>query len=61
MSDSAILTRITQIENELAEIKSILAKNLQSQSVIQLEGLLADISVSEEDISSAKRSLFRAE
>jgi hypothetical protein len=54
---TALLTRIELLEQELAEIKAKLSIQ-ESPPYVRLEGLWEDITVTDEDIEEAKRSLF---
>jgi hypothetical protein len=59
MSDTALIERISKIEEELVELKTLLAKNKESNQVLQLKGLLKGVHISEEDITKARKSLFK--
>jgi hypothetical protein len=55
---SVLLTRIELIERELAEIKQKLLTD-DHPPAVKLEGLWADIDVTEEDIEDARHAVFR--
>ena len=55
-----ILQKIENIEKEVMGLKLTLLKNLtpSGKKIISLKGILKGIEVTEEDISSAKKSLY---
>ena len=55
-----ILQKIENIEKEVMGLKLTLLKNLtpSGKKLISLKGILKGIEVTEEDISSAKKSLY---
>jgi hypothetical protein len=55
-----ILQRIGNIEKEVMGLKLTLLKNLapSGKKVISLKGILKGIEITEEEISSAKKSLY---
>lgn len=57
---SDILQKIESIEKEVMGLKLTLLKNLTptGKKVISLKGILKGMDVTEEDISSAKKSLY---
>ena len=59
-STTEILQRIGNIEKEVMGLKLTLLKNLapSGKKVISLKGILKGIEITEEDISSAKKSLY---
>ena len=59
-STTEILQRIGNIEKEVMGLKLTLLKNLapSGKKVISLKGILKVIEITEEDISSAKKSLY---
>lgn len=61
MEIKSIDQKLNLIENELISLKLILMKIAQKkkQQLLQLEGSLEGIKVTEEDMAEAKRSLFK--
>jgi hypothetical protein len=59
-STTEILQKIGNIEKEVMGLKLTLLKNLtpSGKKVISLKGILKGIEITEEDISSAKKSLY---
>ena len=55
-----ILQKIGDIEKEVMSLKLTLLKNLtpSGKKVISLKGILKGFEITEEDISSAKKSLY---
>ena len=57
-----ISRKLSSIENEINTLKAMVLKLSQGKkhnSILQLEGALKGVSVSEKDIESAKKSLFK--
>lgn len=59
MSDNTILEKIETIEKELMELKLLVLQNEKKKIPIKLKGVLEGVEISEDDINSSKRSLFR--
>ena len=59
-STIGLLQKIENIEKEVMGLKLTLLKNLtpSGKKLISLKGILKGIEVTEEDISSAKKSLY---
>ncbi len=59
-STTEILQKIENIEKEVMGLKLTLLKNLtpSGKKVISLKGILKGFEITEEDISSAKQSLY---
>lgn len=55
---SYTLSKIEEIQRELEELKKIFLAEKPSKRV-NLEGILKGIKITEEDITGAKRSLFK--
>ncbi len=55
MESKLAYKQITRIENELRNLKNLLAQ----KKVVSLRGLLKGIKITEEEIEEAKKSLFR--
>ena len=60
MPTADLLKKVEKIEREIFDLKLTLLKNFApgSRKIISLKGILKDISVTEADISSAKKSLY---
>ena len=54
---SLILAKIERIEEELQEVKRMVADD--SRENVNLEGIWEGVDISDEDIEEAKRSLFK--
>mgnify|MGYP001559622277 CR=1 FL=1 len=55
--------KLENIESELYNLKSIMAKLIQQpahQKIVKLKGLLKGTKIDEEEIDEAKKSLFKA-
>lgn len=59
-STTELLQKIENIEKEVTGLKLTLLKNLtpSGKKVISLKGILKGFEITEEDISSAKKSLY---
>ena len=59
-STSGLLQKIENIEKEVTGLKLTLLKNLtpSGKKVISLKGIVKGFEITEEDISSAKKSLY---
>ena len=60
---SLLNKKLETIENEVYSLKSMLLKIVQEpkpKKIVKIKGLLKGISVSEEDIEEAKKSLFKS-
>lgn len=55
MKSKLAYKQIARIENELRNLKNLLAQ----KKVVSLRGLLKGIKITEEEIEEAKKSLFR--
>ena len=59
MDEVSILVRLGKIEQELSEIRKYLLKKDETGVGFKLGGLLDNIEISEEDIATAKKSVFK--
>lgn len=60
---SLLNKKLETIENEVYSLKSMLLKIVQEpkhKKIVQIKGLLKGISISDEDIEEAKKSLFKS-
>lgn len=59
-SNSEMLQKIKNIEKEVMDLKLTILKRLppSGKKVISLKGILKGVEITEEDISSAKKSLY---
>lgn len=60
---SLLNKKLETIENEVYSLKSMLLKIVQEpkqKKIVKIKGLLKGISISEEDIEEAKKSLFKS-
>ncbi len=57
-----ILHKIQNIEKEILDLKLSILKDLSSsgKKVISLKGILKGVDISEQDIASAKKSLYNS-
>lgn len=55
-----ILHKIETIEKEVKDLKLSILKKLapSGKKIIKLKGIIKDVDITEEDIASAKRSLY---
>lgn len=55
-----LLKKVEKIEKEIFDLKLTLLKNYapKGRKIISLKGILKDISVTEADVSAAKKSLY---
>lgn len=51
--------KLNKLEKEIENLKILVAYRVESKEVTPLGGMLKGISVSEEDFTEAKKSLFR--
>jgi hypothetical protein len=56
---TAIETKIIKIEKELTELKKMVIKESTAKKKVTLKGLLKGLKIEEEDVLSAKKSLFK--
>jgi len=59
MTTEYVLARIQAIEQELADIKKVLASEIENPQKTKLKGLWKGINVTDEDIEEAKHAIFK--
>ncbi len=60
MRQERIYPELKRIENEIQNLKTLILKTREiPKQVVSLRGMLKEITVSEEDIKEAKKSLFK--
>ena len=64
LQEIEIKKKLNSLESELTNLKSMVLKLSQAKAqdkVVKLEGSLKGLSITENDIESAKKSLFKAD
>ncbi len=59
MDETAILIKLGKIEQDIAELKRFLLSKNEPSAVVKLGGILHTTEITEEDISQAKKSIFK--